>query len=649
MCGYWLVHPQSSEREEINTIMKELLQLMLVSKNQKSGSEGLEDQEASANLNSDLKLTPLLKDRLNSSFACVSYYHQNLLRNTNILQFLVKILKWDVVYHKYMSVNMTKGLLQSIYQILGYCCWKNEQNKQYLIKHLKDTFIQHFDREVDLGATAFLNQLFYENDSVLENEEQLKKIIDKVFRKVSKLQKTPTEYANPFLLHMLGNMMYSKKKNVKPYQNSILSNFFELKNQTYIDIQPAILKEYNDQILNATPQQLFGSARGILVPDLVCQFLSYFDLLTVCSAGKNSFSENISQNLVSIDTIQVVLATPNVHPIIKSSLLHFFFEVYLETERDNFFFYQQIVDRVLILMVNDVSSMLDTPLDEVLKNTYLLSHDHCQTQAYYHDLCIMRNIECFINILRKNIQLATNSDTFKNFSIFVQTCLQFIKKHKKYQNNKIRSLLIHLNHHILQSSSYDLIVSIRKQTTGRGDGLVEQVSIFEDAQTSTDKLFASVLTSESTNKVKRLLDGLVVVDKREEDSIMTLVKNYSDQYFKSPLFKQRTYSEFKRFIDFITDLDGFNNKPLNIQSTSFITFCKTMIDFLSPSTDKDEVSVQKDYKQGLVIFRLYIEKGNAESVKGISAWDVEDWDEVQEEIQTRQNNLLEIDLVDLLI
>ena len=78
---------------------------------------------------------------------------------------------------------------------------------------------------------------------------------------------------------------------------------------------------------------------GIIMPDQVCHFISYFDLLTVCSAGKNSFSENISQNLVSIETIHTVLSTPNVHPAIKSSLLHFFFEVYLETERDNFYFY----------------------------------------------------------------------------------------------------------------------------------------------------------------------------------------------------------------------------------------------------------------------------------------------------------------------
>lgn len=158
-----------------------------------------------------------------------------------------------------------------------------------------------------------------------------------------------------------------------------------------------------------------------------------------------------------------------------------------------------------------------------------------------------------------------------------------------------------------------------------GDGEAD-AAIFDEARASSDKLFAGVLTVDSTSKVKRLLDDLVVIDKREEDSIMTLVKNYSDQYFKSGLFKQRTYDEFKQFIDFITDLESFNNKPLNIQPTSFISFCKTIIKFLNPQSDGDEADVQRDYKQGLVLFRLYIEKGNTETSKGISAWDVEDWD-----------------------
>jgi hypothetical protein len=41
-----------------------------------------------------------------------------------------------------------------------------------------------------------------------------------------------------------------------------------------------------------------------------------------------------------LDDIQAVLECDNLHPVIKSNVIYFFFEVYLETERENFFHFQ---------------------------------------------------------------------------------------------------------------------------------------------------------------------------------------------------------------------------------------------------------------------------------------------------------------------
>ena len=113
-----------------------------------------------------------------------------------------------------------------------------------------------------------------------------------------------------------------------------------------LDFDQAQIIEWSNLTFSAEKFEMHPGKMGRMVDSELCYFLSFFELLTKCSSGKNSFSENISQNIVPLNRIQEVISSftkANIHPIIKMTVLNFFYEVYLETERDNFFYFQQIL------------------------------------------------------------------------------------------------------------------------------------------------------------------------------------------------------------------------------------------------------------------------------------------------------------------
>lgn len=151
------------------------------------------------------RIHPIFTDRINCTFVATNSYHQNFFRNTGIIKSLIKILEWDLIYHQYLSVALTKKLLSSIYQILSYCCQKNQANKSYLIKYLNEPFFMHFHSDVEVGASAFVNHLLSSNTDLLENEYEVRRIIDEFFKRLDSVNsKSPLR---AFILKMLGNLV----------------------------------------------------------------------------------------------------------------------------------------------------------------------------------------------------------------------------------------------------------------------------------------------------------------------------------------------------------------------------------------------------------------------------------------------------------
>ena len=376
-------------------------------------SDEIDEEERLAEENKK-KIHPIFRDRINCAFIATNSYQQNFFRNTGILKSLIKILEWDLIYHQYLSVSITKKLLTNIYEILGYCCQKNPENKKFLMKYLEEPFLMHFHSDVEVGASAFMNHLISQNTFLLKNKTEVNKIIDEFFKRLENVQKSSPLRA--FILKMMGNIVQNQEKNLRTIQNMVLSRLFENKELNFnFEVNPVYLANWSEAIWKSDPIVLHKGIEGVIIPSELCFLLSFLDLLTVCSGGLNSFSENISQNMVTLDDIAEIFKCKNLHPLIRTNVIFFFFEVYLETERENYFHFQQILTKILRLMVDDFIKFLDEPIEPALQDIVVVTHDQCETNKYYHEECILRMMDCFDNIIKKNIQVNSAYFFVNNF------------------------------------------------------------------------------------------------------------------------------------------------------------------------------------------------------------------------------------------
>lgn len=172
-CEKWFTSPHEQEQKDVAEILITLKGL-LVKENFSRRSRLLqrtrteeqlteEDKEVQENKK---KIHPIFRDRINCAFVATNSFQQDFFRNTGILRSLITLLEWDLIYHQYLSASVSKKLLTSIYEILGYCCQKNQSNKSYLLKHLSEPFFMHFHSDIEVGASAFVNHLLSGNEEL---------------------------------------------------------------------------------------------------------------------------------------------------------------------------------------------------------------------------------------------------------------------------------------------------------------------------------------------------------------------------------------------------------------------------------------------------------------------------------------------------
>lgn len=71
----------------------------------------------------------------------------------------------------------------------------------------------HFHSDVEVGASAFVNHLLSQNEALLDNEFEVKKIIDEFFKRLDSVDSRSPLRA--FILKMLGNMVNNQNKHLK--------------------------------------------------------------------------------------------------------------------------------------------------------------------------------------------------------------------------------------------------------------------------------------------------------------------------------------------------------------------------------------------------------------------------------------------------
>lgn len=450
-CEKWFVSVNAKEQTEIRLVLDKLLNMLI------------DSSEENTALKSSRQIHPIFIDRISCTFVGTSSYHQNIYRNSGILKSLIKILEWDLVYHQYLPVKVTQGLLSSIYEILSFCCLKNSFNKASLLKYIHEPFMKHFHSKQGIGSISLLNHLIESNEDLLNDEATVKRIREGLFKKLEVMtDKNPTK---AFILKMISTLLNNDEQKTRSHRNIVLQKIYEKKESDFPKVNAYLLKEWSDAVWNSEVIQINANRKGAIIPAELCHFLAYFELLTMCADGKNSFAENMSQNIVDLNEIKKyfeAIRDNDIHPIIQLCILHFFYEVYLETERDNFFHFQKILDELIKMMVDNLLRLLNNPLSPEKSSLFTVTHSQCEKNSFYELECIILSIDCFENILKKNIQLNSTSSGFEAYIYFIDK-LQFIGERFVISPNKeIAQRVTELMLCITENTSYEVFRYISK-------------------------------------------------------------------------------------------------------------------------------------------------------------------------------------------
>lgn len=66
----------------------------------------------------------------------------------------------------------------------------------------------------------------------------------------------------------------------------------------------------------------------------MCYYIQLLDMINVCGEGKNQHAELIGQRLLRIQGIETLLKLEDANIIFKTSLIKFFFDIYLDIEKE---------------------------------------------------------------------------------------------------------------------------------------------------------------------------------------------------------------------------------------------------------------------------------------------------------------------------
>lgn len=62
---------------------------------------------------------------------------------------------------------------------------------------------------------------------------------------------------------------------------------------------------------------------------------------------------------------------------------------------------------------------MERPISRADLELFTVTHNHCEKNSFFEEEYIMRSIDCFENILKKNIQVNSTSSGFENYVYMV--------------------------------------------------------------------------------------------------------------------------------------------------------------------------------------------------------------------------------------
>lgn len=448
----WFIQNTEHHRKNLRLLLKELKHYLLGQAGSSPPNfvpepeveDSLLEEEAEVAGLAQPQVHGVFQDQIVRRFHKTSSYYQNLYRNNDVIHSLIEILKCDLIYRDYITdYSKHQELINEIYSMLALIALDNDQNKKLLMTYIGDVFFTHLKFEQKLHLAPFFSALLSRNPEALIDPLAATDLIDRLFKKIDSTgTKNPTK---AYYLDVIAKLVETDSFRNSNISKIVLNKLFEKRlTNTAFSMDKEIIEELSKEMNSRSPQLIFGNQKGVFANPELCYVLSYLNLLTICSGGKNSFAENISQNLVSLTDIKEVLQI-ELPPRVLYEVLDFLYDVYLETERENFFHFQQIVIELILTLTEKFVQLLDQNQQfSAINNSFVVTHSDCLSMSQIKINCLLKLIESFKNIVQKNIQITSQSKGYKDYSYFLEKCLEYVQKYSNHMIEDIRTNLYEL-------------------------------------------------------------------------------------------------------------------------------------------------------------------------------------------------------------
>ena len=99
---------------------------------------------------------------------------------------------------------------------------------------------------------------------------------------------------------------------------------------------------------------------------------------------------------------------------------------------------------------------MSKPSSEEDKEVYIISHNHCEKLAFFEKEYLLRIMDCFENIMKKNIQITSTSSGFENYIYMIKKLQKASIEFENHSDKTIRKRLLELDGCIVDNTSYEI-------------------------------------------------------------------------------------------------------------------------------------------------------------------------------------------------
>jgi hypothetical protein len=591
-------------------------------------------------LKNQINLTDIHQYHLDSEHEKIDPFEQDLFRNSGIYEGLLKILRFDSEIAHLERSNEGVLILRKIYRILAKSSKDSISNKHYLTRYLDSVVLAHLkESKNDFNAYFLLKEIVVDNKLVLLDEEKVKRISSLICNINERLP--ANEIRRSFNLCILKSMVRYKNLVLDSNQNYILDAIIS-KDYTGLqisfsnaEIERGLLKHAISENLAQYFSKLGNKDVVILPPDL-CYIISYIDLLTSCAEDRNPFSENICQSILSMETIELLLAREEIEVVLKKPLVNFFYHVYLANDRPIQLHIIEVFLNILTSMAEEFRYYATKKYQEkespVNKDFLMvLSNETYQSWPFIVEQYLTTLVNCFKNVIRRDLHLVSDSHPYRIYEEIQMSLFNYL------EFGKVRLGSVSLER---QFEELLRLIYNRNKTTAVGEHIREVRKYLKQQQ--------PIEAEEGRPQpIKAVMVKPQRVSKLGKASYFQKIETLIDFYFSSQHYRDVCSEDFFGVIQAIQSIE--KTTEVGIIQISVERVFSNLSRLVYRLTERGDIKEHREtLRTALLLTRRYLEMQQREAaVVPPLLFSEAHWTAHQAAIQARQDKLLELQFADL--